>query len=57
MVQLLVKHTLTVWLVNVWCKKFWSNSSCGRNRDHGCEYMTGGIVVVLGKPEEILLLV
>jgi glutamate synthase (ferredoxin) len=25
--------------------------------DHGCEYMTGGIVVVLGKPEEILLLV
>jgi glutamate synthase (ferredoxin) len=25
--------------------------------DHGCEYMTGGIVVVLGKQEEILLLV
>jgi glutamate synthase (ferredoxin) len=23
----------------------------------GCEYMTGGIVVVLGKPEEILRLV
>jgi glutamate synthase (ferredoxin) len=22
--------------------------------DHGCEYMTGGVVVVLGKQEEIL---
>jgi glutamate synthase domain-containing protein 3 len=34
--------------VNVLRKKFGSNGSCGRNRDHGCEYMTGGIVV-LGK--------
>jgi glutamate synthase domain-containing protein 3 len=24
--------------------------------DHGCEYMTGGIVVILGKQVEILLL-
>jgi hypothetical protein len=42
--------------VNALGKKFWSNSSCRRNGDHGCEYMTGGIVVILGKQEEILLL-
>jgi glutamate synthase domain-containing protein 3 len=35
--------------VNALGKKFWSNSSCRRNWDHGCEYMTGGIVVILGK--------
>jgi hypothetical protein len=43
-----VKHTLTVWLVNVSGVRNWSNSSW-KESEITDEYMTGGIVVVLGK--------
>jgi glutamate synthase domain-containing protein 3 len=56
MVQLLVKH------INGMAGERFGVRNSGAAvvegiGDHGCEYMTGGIVVVLGKPEEILLLV